>query len=433
MNAINDFWIWGKKILLNDVNDFSTNQKSTEANPMQFIPREKKEQIKQISSTKSRTIFLYKNGKAIGYLNGTNQFFKETRFPKIKKISFSDSHEGILTEEKIFFAKGRRSRNYHLYDFTNFSEFIEDPNDRIIEDIVSGLDAIYCLTSNGNAYGFGSNYRSQLGITRKKLPELNQPILMMKNVSKIFTGDNSKYVFLLNSNQELFGCGENKYGQLGLGFEKEFIPLTQNKKIPKGKIIDIKTGKVHSVMLIQDYDQNQNPKRKLYSCGHFQVNGLGKKIMHASLFTEIKSSLFEKDNIIEISVGNNHTLILTSKGKLLGFGGNNLGQLGNENMKNVPVPIQIELPKLRFNEDISNYHIYCSGFTSFLYFSFNSSLNEDLLKLFQRKEFCDISFKTENGEIIEAHKLILKYRLNQIEKLQEIISNKINKRIESNI
>ncbi|KAJ5074121.1 hypothetical protein M0811_00749 [Anaeramoeba ignava] len=58
-----------------------------------------------------------------------------------------------------------------------------------------------------------------------------------------------------------------------------------------------------------------------------------------------------------------------------------------------------------------------------------SNLEEDLIKLFRRKEFCDISFKTENGEIIEAHKLILKYRLNQnqneIEKLQEIIS-KIN-------
>ncbi|KAJ5070497.1 btb/poz domain-containing protein [Anaeramoeba ignava] len=67
---------------------------------------------------------------------------------------------------------------------------------------------------------------------------------------------------------------------------------------------------------------------------------------------------------------------------------------------------------------------------SFLYYSPSSfsNLEEDLIKLFRRKEFCDISFKTENGEIIEAHKLILKYRLNQnqneIEKLQEIISKK---------
>ncbi|KAJ5074640.1 hypothetical protein M0811_07995 [Anaeramoeba ignava] len=103
----------------------------------------------------------------------------------------------------------------------------------------------------------------------------------------------------------------------------------------------------------------------------------------------------------------------------------------NWKYKKQRIPIEIELPKLRFNEDISNYHISCGYHKSFLYyspFSSFSNLEEDLIKLFERKEFCNISFKTENGEIIKAHKLILKYRLNQnqnqIEKLQEIISKK---------
>ncbi|KAJ5067376.1 hypothetical protein M0811_13046 [Anaeramoeba ignava] len=127
-------------------------------------------------------------------------------------------------------------------------------------------------------------------------------------------------------------------------------------------------------MLIENEDENENPKRKLYSCGG-----------------------------------------------QLGTGTTSLNQLK---------PIQIELPKLRFNEDISNYHVSCGFDNSFLYYSplSFSNLEEDLIKLFERNEFCDISFKTKNGEIIEAHKLILKYRLNQnqnqIEKLQEIISNK---------
>ncbi|KAJ5068285.1 atp synthase coupling factor b [Anaeramoeba ignava] len=171
---------------------------------------------------------------------------------------------------------------------------------------------------------------------------------------------------------------------------------------------------------------------KLYSCGNYEYNGLNQ---YNYEFTEIKSSLFENDdNILEFSVGYLHTLILTSKGKLIGFGNNNFGELGIEDIEKIQtIPIQIELPKLRFNEDISNYHISCGDSNSFLYYSpFLSSfsnLEEDLIKLFRRKEFCDISFKTENGEIIEAHKLILKYRLNQknenqIEKLQEIISKK---------
>ncbi|KAJ5071905.1 btk-binding protein-related [Anaeramoeba ignava] len=181
-------------------------------------------------------------------------------------------------------------------------------------------------------------------------------------------------------------------------------------------------------MLIEN--ENQNPKRKLYSCGNWQYNGLG-KYETTYKFTEIKSSLFENDdNILDFSVGNYHTLILTSNSKLIGFGDNFFGELGIGDTEFQITPIQIKLPKLRFNEDISNYHISCGYSRSFLYYSPSSfsNLEEDLIKLFKRKEFCDISFKTENGEIIEAHKLILKYRLNQnqnqIEKLQEIISKK---------
>ncbi|KAJ5080135.1 btk-binding protein-related [Anaeramoeba ignava] len=181
-------------------------------------------------------------------------------------------------------------------------------------------------------------------------------------------------------------------------------------------------------MLIENENENENPKRKLYLCGYSKYNGLGKN-EDTYEFTEIKSSLFENDdNILDFSCGNGHTLILTSNSKLLGFGYNYFGQLGTGDTKDQSIPIQIELPKLRFNENIYNYHISCGYHKSFIYYSplSFSNLEEDLIKLFKRKEFCDISFKTKNGEIIKAHKLILKYRLNQneIEKLKEIISNK---------
>ncbi|KAJ5078332.1 btk-binding protein-related [Anaeramoeba ignava] len=187
-------------------------------------------------------------------------------------------------------------------------------------------------------------------------------------------------------------------------------------------------------MLIEDENENENPKRKLYSCGDPEYNGLGKN-ENTYEFTEIKSSLFENDDyILDFSVGYYHNLILTSNSKLIGFGSNNFGQLGtgDREKRSIPIQIQIKLPKLRFNENIYNYHVSCGESKSFLYyssFSF-SNLEEDLIKLFRRKEFCNISFKTENGSIIKAHKLILKYRLNlnqyqnEIEKLQEIISNK---------
>ncbi|KAJ5066964.1 rcc1-like g exchanging factor-like protein [Anaeramoeba ignava] len=398
---------------------------------------ENEKQIKQISTGGFATIFLFKNGKAIEYLNENDSKQNPEKIQieeNIQKVTVGYQNEAILTKEGNVFAKGSNINPNNPNKFINISSLIEDKNDRIIQDIVAGFNSIYLLTSNQNVYGIGSNEFGQLGFDSKAFQKTEKPILMMKNVSKILSGNYSNYVFLLNSNQELFGCGYNLYGQLGLGEsikdETEIQKLTKIQNIPKCKIIDIQCGASYSIMLIENenQNQNQNPKRKLYSCGDWQYNGIDEGTYE---FTEIKSSLFENDDdILDLSVGDFHTLILTSKGKLIGFGHNEYGQVGTGDTNYQSIPIQIKLPKLRFNEDISNYHISCGYYKSFLYYSplpF-SNLEEDLIKLFRRKEFCNISFKTENGEIIEAHKLILKYRLNQnqnqIEKLKEIISKK---------
>ncbi|KAJ5073969.1 regulator of chromosome condensation [Anaeramoeba ignava] len=376
--------------------------------PIQFkFENENEKQIKQISTSFSSTIFLFKNGKAIEYLNKnySNQNPEEIQIEEnIQKVTVGEDNEAILTKEGNVFAKGKDINPKNPNEFINISSLIEDTNDRIIQDIVSGSRSIYLLTSNQNAYGIGLNVYGQLGFDSKTLPKTEKPILIMKNVSKIFSGNTSYSVFLLNSNQELFGCGYNYWGQLGLGESRKedgIQKLTQIQNIPKGKIIDIQLGVSFSIMLIEN--ENQNPKRKLYSCGRYEYNGLIKIFIYL-----LKSNhLYLKMMILLIFL-----------------------QLGTGNTKDQSTPIQIELPKLRFNENISNYHISCGYNRSFLYYSppSFSNLEEDLIKLFERKEFCDISFKTENGEIIEAHKLILKYRLNQnqneIEKLQEIISKK---------
>ncbi|KAJ5066720.1 hypothetical protein M0811_03064 [Anaeramoeba ignava] len=406
------------------------NKQEIITKPIQFKfenENENEKQIKQISSGYYSTIFLFKNGKAIEYLFNSNQNPEKIQIEEnIQKVTVGEQNEAILTIEGNVFAKGKNINPKNTNQFINISSLIEDKNDRIIEDIVCSSSSIYLLTSNQNAYGIGSNFYGQLGF--KKPRNTKKPILIMKNVSKIFSGNSSYHVFLLNSNQELFECGKNKHGQLGLGYKKKKLQkLTKIQNIPKGKIIDIQSQDAYSIMLIENENQDENPKRKLYSCGDYPLNGLGKN-ENTYEFTEIKSSLFENDYIIDFSVGSEHSLVLTSNSKLIVFGRNYYGELGTGDTNNQLIPIQIELPKLRFNEDISNYHISCGYYNSFIYYYPFSNLEEDLIKLFRRKEFCDISFKTKNGEIIEAHKLILKYRLdqnqNQIEKLQEIISNK---------
>ncbi|KAJ5068562.1 btk-binding protein-related [Anaeramoeba ignava] len=420
---MNEIWFCGQKNFLTFIgNKLEKTTKLIEIEIENENENQNENQIKQISSSDFSLIILFKNGKAIEHFKESNQNPEKIQIENIKKVDNGIYNVCVLTAEGNVFAKGEYIKEEFPNKFFNISSLIEDPNDRIIDNIVCGLNQIYLLTSSQNVYGIGSNEFGQLGVDLDTFKYTEKPVLMMENVSKIFSAKFSFSVFLLNSNQELFGCGYNHYGQLGLGFKNKISPITKLKNIPKGKIIDIQMGYFHSIMLIE----SQNEKRKLYSCGFYESNGLGDKREDTKEFTEIKSSLFENDDyILEVSCGNSHTLILTSNSKLIAFGINLFGQLGSGNIESQSIPIQIELPKLSF--DISNYHLSCGPFNSFIYSSFSSSLEEDLIKLFKRKEFCDISFKTRNGEIVEAHKLILRYRLkdeNQIEKLQEIISKK---------
>ncbi|KAJ5067792.1 btk-binding protein-related [Anaeramoeba ignava] len=184
-------------------------------------------------------------------------------------------------------------------------------------------------------------------------------------------------------------------------------------------------GTSHSVMLVEDEFPNKYSKRKLYSCGFWQYNGLG-DTKNTKEFTEIPF-FFEHDDILEISVGYEHNLILTSNGKLFGFGNTQFGRLADTSTSNHLIPFQIEIPGFSiYDEDVFKCHIHCGASNSFLFLVYFNNFEKDLIHLFRRKEFCDISFKTKNGEVIEAHQLILQNRLNQnqIEKLRKIISNK---------
>ncbi|KAJ5080405.1 regulator of chromosome condensation [Anaeramoeba ignava] len=193
---------------------------------------ENEKQIKQISSDYFSTIFLFENGKAIEYLseNDSNQNPHKIQIENIQKVTVVGNNQAILTIEGNVFAKGKDINPENPKEFINISSLIEDTNDRIIQDIIFSANSIYLLNSNQNAYGIGSNKYGQLGFGYETLEQTEKPILMMKNVSKIFSGNFSLSVFLLNSNQELFGSGNNNDGELGLG---ESIKETKIQKLTK--------------------------------------------------------------------------------------------------------------------------------------------------------------------------------------------------------
>ncbi|KAJ5066977.1 hypothetical protein M0811_03321 [Anaeramoeba ignava] len=170
--------------------------------PIQFENENKNEnekQIKQILSGEFATIFLFKNGKAIEYLRYSKQNPQKIQIEEnIQKVTVGSSNEAILTTEgNVLLLDDSESQS--IDNFKSISSLIEDTKDRIIQDVITGANSIYLLTSNQNAYGIGSNFNGQLGFD--SFYNTEKPILMMKNVSKIFSGNlfNSCFSFKFKS------------------------------------------------------------------------------------------------------------------------------------------------------------------------------------------------------------------------------------------
>lgn len=125
----------------------------------------------------------------------------------------------------------------------------------------------FILLKDGSLYGMGLNDFGQLG--NNNLTTHNSPVLIRQpwnstlSIVKITTG-RSHSLFLLN-NGEVYGCGSNSCGQLGLGsnIEKTSTPTLT----PLSNIRDIASGYEHSLACTFD--------GKLFAFGHPEYGQLG--------------------------------------------------------------------------------------------------------------------------------------------------------------
>ena len=172
------------------------------------------------------------------------------------------------------------------------------------------------LKNDGTLWGCGQNAYGQLGLgdatNRKTFTETTTNV---DDVKSIYCGRN--HTFMLKNDGTLWGCGSNNYGQLGLGDNNHrytFTQITTNAD----NIKSVHCADCHTLILKND--------GTLWGCGqnNFGQLGLGDNI-NRNTFTQITTNA---NNIKEIYCGMYHTLILENDGTLWGCGKNDYGQLG---------------------------------------------------------------------------------------------------------
>ena len=269
--------------------------------------------------------------------------------PFIKEIYTATGFTICLAETGDVYYFGKIYKKF-TFPFTNEDAPLPPKRFSSLKDIdlVScGTDFTIFKNVNGDIFVFGDNSRGQLGTTNTKCHE--EPFLCShwpNNIIDIRCGNS--HTLALTSNQEVYSCGHNGYGQLariteensGFRWYKQDEQFSCNlKKIEElPEITRIECGCYHVICI----DINNN----LYvfgSNGDGQL-GLGdtddrnKPIKHPLL-----------SNIIDISKGGFYSFVKTSNNEIYAFGDNRYSQLGIKTVHEEQItPIRV----FEDNEDI---------------------------------------------------------------------------------
>ena len=145
---------------------------------------------------------------------------------------------------------------------------------------------------------------------------------------KAFSSNSSSFFFILNKKRELFACGSNTSGQLGLGtVDPTWLPVKVplDNILPKIVVKKVSTGKSHSLLLSES--------GKVYATGgnmagaaHGGQLGIHTNEMHINSFALVSTLTTP---IIDIAAGHWFSLAVSQSGDAYSWGHPEYGQLGH--------------------------------------------------------------------------------------------------------
>jgi len=247
------------------------------------------------------------------------------RFERIKglpssviKLTAGPAHSLVVLKNGELWACGRNNHGQlglgdtkHRYRFERFKG-LPSP----VIKLAAGYFHSLVLLKNGDLWACGKNNYGQLGLGDtehrhrfERVKGLPSPVI------KLAAGSFHSLVVLKNG--QLWACGHNGHGQLGLGDIENRQRFVRIKGLPS-PVIKLATGHYHSLVLLKNGD--------LWVCGLNNSGQLGLgDTQKRQRFKRIKGL---PSPVIKFAAGSNHSLVLLKSGELWACGANTWGQLG---------------------------------------------------------------------------------------------------------
>ena len=211
---------------------------------------------------------------------------------------------------------------------------VEELGTHRISMVSCGLYHTVCLTASGLALSFGGNESGQCGHSGQKHSRVFPKVVDFANrergsalIKQVAAGD--LFTVFLTTSGEVYTCGAGSY----MGCEKY-----RNKSVPQAERIDSLLGS--NAILIAAGDRHAfavTSTGEIYGWGNGKNGqlGLGEDVFdfegcHVQIPLRLSTGdLLNDGNIVGLAAGQSHSLFWTSQGRLLGCGSNKHGQLSS--------------------------------------------------------------------------------------------------------
>jgi len=246
----------------------------------------------------------------------------------IKTIACSTSHSICLDFNGNVFTFGRNDYGaLGVYSDSNTLQYSHKPLKLqlpSIHQVSCGEYFSVCLSEDGDLYSFGYNDFGQLGHGDTKNYYFPKKIEILKGVEFIECG--GCYSICKTFNDDIYSWGANNGGQLGIVNTTPQYTPHQCMNWPDN-IVDIKCGTAHTLILTSN--------QEVFACGSNSFGQLGK--IHEKTVTPIQK-IDNLCNIIRIECGDTHSMCIDINNNLYVFGDNKRGQLGLDEIDKMRIP-----------------------------------------------------------------------------------------------
>ncbi|XP_039254767.2 serine/threonine-protein kinase Nek8-like isoform X1 [Styela clava] len=272
----------------------------------------------------------------------------------VKMVSCGDMHMACLTDRGILMTSGTGSNGclgHGSFNDLNEPKIVEALLSHEVIEISCGSYHVLALTSDDEVFAWGSGDKGRLGLGDRQTHCTPQPVSVPQEyeVKSVICGNDSSVI--LTKDKKMLSCGNNNHNKLGLDVVNngevlketseslKLIPV-QTYPFTDVKINKVSLGMQHSAMITDDGDLLLVGNNQFGQLG-FPPNDSGRHSMRIPRkLTQDTETKFQA-----VSCGGTFTVAITDNGKVLTWGKTSRGQLGRSTSGPVsPEPQEVALP-----------------------------------------------------------------------------------------